>query len=99
MHAIVGIFSMDRSKHAEQRVELHERIIPMVRQLPGFVSGTWSYDPVTWTHYSHIVLDSAEAAAQLAAMVQQRLQEQGQDAGVKLESMNVVEVLGEARRA
>jgi hypothetical protein len=97
MHAIIGIFSMDRARHAEQQVELHERIIPMVRQLPGFVSGTWSYDPETFRHYSHIVLESAEGARELAAMVEENLRTDGERAGVAVESLTVVEVLGEAR--
>jgi hypothetical protein len=97
MYAIIGVFAMDRARHAEQRVELHERIIPMVRQLPDFVSGTWSYDPKTWRHHSHIVLATAEAAEALEAMVRQNVETQGRTAGVTLESLSVVEVLGSAQ--
>jgi hypothetical protein len=100
MHAIIGVFKMDRSKTAEQRVELHERIIPMVKQLQGFVSGYWSYDPATNQHFAHVVFDSAEGAEKLAAFVgsePRRLQ--GKQAGVENESLTVVEVIGDARGA
>jgi hypothetical protein len=99
MHAIVGIFKMDRTKAAEQRVELHERIIPMVKQLPGLVAAYWSYDPETFRHYSHIVFETAEAARQLAAMVtSQARAAEASAAGVAIESLDVVEVIGEAHR-
>ena len=100
MHAIIGVFKMDPAKTAEQRVELHERIIPTVKQLPGFVSGHWSFDPATNRHFAHVVFDSAEGAERLAAFVgsePRRLQQK--QAGVEQESLRVVEVIGDARGA
>jgi hypothetical protein len=97
MHAIIGVFEMEADKQAEQRVGLHERIIPMVKNLPGFVSGYWSHDRSGPRHYSHIVFENAEAAEQLAAIVRSDVDRQRQ-AGVSIVSLNVVEVLGDARR-
>ena len=39
MHALVGVFDMDRALFAQQQQFLKERIVPSVRQTPGFVAG------------------------------------------------------------
>ncbi len=33
----------------EQRQALHDRIVPSVRQHPGFINGTWMFDRETAT--------------------------------------------------
>jgi hypothetical protein len=97
MHALVGVFKMDPTRQAEQRVGLHERIIPAVKQFPGFVAGYWSLDPVSSRSHSYIVFDSGEAAERFIGFVRGDGREQSR-AGVEIESLTVVEVLGEARR-
>lgn len=97
MHALVGVFNMDASRHAEQRAELKDRIIPMCQTLPGFVSGYWSYDPATFQHFSHLVFETKEPAEQLAGMIGGDTERQ-RSAGVAVVSLKVVEVLGSAAR-
>jgi hypothetical protein len=99
MHAVVGVFSHDPTRRAEQDVELHERIIPMVEQLAGFVSAWWSFDGATSTSHAHVVLDSAEAAEKLAAFVGSEPRRiQGKRAGVECRSLTVTEVIGHVQR-
>jgi hypothetical protein len=97
MHAMLGVFKMDPRQFARQRQELDERIVPLVRHQPGFVSATWSYDRDAGRSYSLIVLDSEQAARKFAAFVKERASVPN-DAGVQLESIAVAEVLAEARK-
>jgi hypothetical protein len=99
MHAVVGVFTHDPTRRAEQDVELHERIIPMVEQLTGLVSGYWSFDRVANTSHAHLVFDSAEAAEKLAAFVGSEPRRiQGKRAGVECRSLTVTEVIGHVQR-
>jgi hypothetical protein len=97
MHVIVGVFKMDPKKRAEQEVALHERIIPMLQQFPGFVSSTSSYDAATSRSHSHVVFETAEDAERFAAGVRGDGEEQKRH-GVEIESLVVAEVIAEARR-
>jgi hypothetical protein len=99
MHVIVGVFKMDPSKRAEQEVALHERIIPMLRQMPGFVSSTSSYDATTSRSHSHIVFEALEDARRYAAFVRGNGYGDQERHGVEIESLVVAEVIAEARRA
>ena len=97
MHAMIGVFKMDPMQFARQRKELDERIVPLVRHQPGFVSATWSYDRDEGRSYSLVVLDSEQAARKFAAFVKEQAAAPN-DAGVQLESLTVAEVLAEARK-
>ena len=98
MHVIVGVFKMDPNKRAGQEVALHERIIPMLEQLPGFVSSTSSYDVSTSRSHSHVVFETAEDAERFAAFVRGNGWKDQQRHGVEIESLVVAQVIAEARR-
>jgi hypothetical protein len=91
MHSMVGIFKMDPSLRARQRTELSERIVPLVKHQPGFVSATWSYDTVQNRSFAVVIFDSERAARGMAAYVEQQMA-RGNDAGVELDSLTVAEV-------
>ena len=44
MYAVVGNWSMEEGRWEEQVRGLQETIVPLVLQVPGFVSGTWLGD-------------------------------------------------------
>ena len=96
MHATIGIFKMDPARLAAQQPELHERIIPMVRQQPGFIAGSWAYDHAASRSYPYILWETEEAARAFAALVRE-IHSRPNPFGVELESMTVLEVLAEAR--
>jgi hypothetical protein len=96
MHALVGIFDMDRALFAQQQQYLKERIVPAVRQTPGFVAGYWSYDHATSKSYSYIVLEDEAAVARLGEMVRSTTAQSTH--GVRVESLTCVEVLADARK-
>lgn len=96
MHALVGVFDMDRALFAQQQQFLKERIVPSVRQTPGFVAGYWSYDHATAKSYSYIVMEDETAAKRLVEMVRSNTAQSSN--GVKVESLATVEVLAEARK-
>ena len=97
MHAMVGVFKMDPRQFARQRKELEERIVPLVRHQPGFVSATWTYDRDAGRSHSLVVLDSEHAARKFADFVKEQSSVPN-DAGVRLESITLAEVLAEARK-
>ena len=93
MHAMLVVTKMDPTKHDAQRRELEERIVPIVKQAPGFISGTWMIDRGDGRASSMIVLDTEEGARQFAAMLQQQAASGEWAAkGVSLESSLVGEV-------
>jgi hypothetical protein len=81
----------------EQQQGLHEQVMPLVRQHPGFVAGYWTLDRANNRSFTTIVLDDEEAARQFHAAVAQNPMNREQ-AGVHMESLAVVEVIGEAHR-
>lgn len=99
MYAAVGVWNMEAGSWEEQQRALHEEIVPMVRQIPGFVSGYWMGDQAAGKTYTTIVWDDEAAAKRFEEFVTGagRQGRQG-EAGVSNESMTVVEVLAEARR-
>jgi hypothetical protein len=94
---MIGIFKMDTKHFERQRQELNERIVPLVKHQPGFVSATWTYDRVLGRSYSFAIFDSEEAANRMAVFVRGD-GSRPNDAGVQMESIVVAEVLAEARR-
>ncbi len=97
MYAVVGVFTMDRAKDEEQRRALNEQVIPITRQVPGFVSGYWTSDPASPTSYVLTLWDTEEQAHAFTRVVQER-RPQGEQAGVGYDSLTVVDVIGEAHR-
>ncbi len=96
MHAVIGGFSMDPAKVALQRQELHQLIIPMVKELPGFVNGYWSYQPGDAKSYSYIVFETEAQAQRLLEVVRANVAQQDA-AGVAIGWLEVVEIWGQAR--
>ncbi len=97
MHAVVGIWTRDTGQSAEQLRELEERIVPSIRQSPGFVAGYWTHDPDTGKDHTLLVFESEEAARQCKAGVEQNSQRQGQ-VGIHRDLLTGVEVVAEAHR-
>ena len=95
MHALLATFQMDPARLAENTDELRERIIPMVKHQPGFVSGHWSYDRARSRYHSFIAFAREEDARGLHAFLATQVANQ-RDGGVVFESASVVEVLGHA---
>ena len=91
MHSMVGIFKVDPSLRARQRTELNERIVPLVKHQPGFVSATWSYDLAEGRSFAVLIFDSERAARGMAEYVREQMA-RGNDAGMQLDSLSVAEV-------
>ena len=99
MYAAVGVWNMAAGDWEEQQRGLHEEIVPMVRQIPGFVAGYWMGDQAAGKTYTTIVWEDEEAAQRFKGFVTGTARQGEQaEAGVSNESMIVVEVLAEAHR-
>jgi len=66
MHAVVVDVSISDVEEAQR--ELRERVIPMVSQVPGFVSGFWM-EAGPGKGHSVVMFESEEAANQMAEQV------------------------------
>ena len=92
MNAVVVRVSFNDVEAAEQG--LHSEVVPMVKQIPGFVAGWWTRDQDKTNGIGLMVFDSEETAQ----AVQQRLQTEGPGASdaVKVESIEIREVVANA---
>ena len=99
MYAAVGVWNMQAGDWEEQKRGLHEQVVPMVRKIPGFVAGYWMVDQAAGKTHTTILLEDEEAAQRFKELaLGSERHERHDEAGVRNESMTVVEVLAEAHR-
>ncbi|CAA9459455.1 MAG: hypothetical protein AVDCRST_MAG25-649 [uncultured Rubrobacteraceae bacterium] len=97
MYAVTAVFKLDRAWDKEHRRTVEEELIPITRQVPGFVSGYWMSDPMEPRSHVLTIWDTEEQARSFIGFVQGR-RPGAEEAGVSYESMTAVEVVGEAHR-
>jgi hypothetical protein len=66
MYAVLGNVEIDSSRADEAADLLNNYTVPMVKQAPGFVSGTWARS-ADGTHGQSLIVFENEAAAKAAA--------------------------------
>ena len=93
MHAVLVEVELEAARSGEAEAFLRNELLPMVRQAPGFVSGTWTRSEDGIHGRSMVIYDdqeSAKAAASRAA--------QGPPPGVPVRfvSAEVFEVVAQA---
>ena len=71
---------------------LHSRVIPGMRQAPGFVRGTWSADREAGRGIGVVTFDTRENAE----AAKKFMESQTMPSGVTLETAAIYEVQGEA---
>jgi hypothetical protein len=86
---------MDMTRVDDQRRGLHDRIVPSVRQHPGFVNGTWMLDRETAMSVVVINFASREAAESLRENVINNAANQ-EAAGIHLVEIRLLEVQASA---
>jgi hypothetical protein len=91
MHAIVVTVTI--SDYESARQQLHERVIPAVKQMPGFVAGYW-LAPQESKGLSVVVFDSEEHANAMASQLRDGAVPVPD--AVTFESVDVREVAGSA---
>jgi hypothetical protein len=62
MYAVIGRVAIDSSRADEAADLLNNYTVPMVKQAPGFVSGTWARSEDGKHGQSLLLFDSQEAA-------------------------------------
>ena len=85
----VRIENLDKAREA-----LHAELIPMTRQAPGFVRGTWSADRDAGVGIGVVVFETREQAEAVQAMAQSGDSQLPE--GVTIEDSAIYEVQGEA---
>ena len=66
MHAVIVDVSISDMEQARQ--ELRERVVPVVSQMPGFISGLW-IEAGRGKGHSVVIFDSENAAKRMAQQV------------------------------
>lgn len=90
MHAVVVQVHIDASLAEDAMEFLRSKVVPLVSQLPGFVSGTWTRSATEGR--SMLVFDSEETAAAGADTIR----DAPRPDGVTLASADVFEVIAQA---
>ena len=89
MYAVLVNVKIAEGRHAEAIAALKDHLVPMVKNAPGFVRGTWFGDEHSGN--SLVEFDSEEAARAMSSQVSA-----GPDDPVSIEQVHVYEVHAEA---
>ena len=93
MHAIVVTVEIDPARADEAEAMLHSTVVPDVKQMPGFVSGTWARSADGTKGHSVVIFENEDAAK---AAVGQARQGPPPEAPVKTLYAEVYEVVAQA---
>ncbi len=97
MHAVVVIVNIDLQGDMEAGLkDLNEKVVPMVKQSPGFVSGVWLAPDEQGKALSIVTLDNEDNAKAAASMAQQSFDSGRNPPGVTLSSIEVRQVAASA---
>jgi heme-degrading monooxygenase HmoA len=91
MHAVITRVSVQEAREATDF--LRERIVPAIKQAPGFVAGYWVRLEGGDEGCSTIVFESEDAARQASAQIRGNVE---QNPGLTLHSVTVGEVVANA---
>ena len=94
MHAMTGLFSMDPA-YKTQLIEGLPDVITMVREMPGYVVGFWTWDHATNVSSILVVFEREEQARGLEAFVKSN-DEKKAFPGTRLERGSTSEIVGAA---
>jgi hypothetical protein len=97
MYALVGVWTTAGPLESKHQEELETRIVPLVRELPGFVQGYWTADEQTGKLHSFIVFDEKDDVRRLKDVVESDSQPQAR-AGISYDSLSIVTVQASAVR-
>lgn len=97
MYAVVAVFDLARAWDEEQQRTVDEQLIPITREVPGFVSGYWMSDLAEPRTHVLTIWETEEQARAFIGFVEGRRPE-AEGAGVVHGSMTAVEMIGEAHR-
>ncbi len=70
MYGVIGQVKIDPARGDEAEKMLHEQVIPMVKQAPGFVTAHWLRSDDGASGYSMIIFESEADARKAVESVQ-----------------------------
>lgn len=94
MFAVIGRVNIDADRVAEAEAMLHQQLLPQVKQLAGFVSGTWTRALDDASATSMVLFDSEESA--LAAVQAAHEMTPPPEAPITFNTFDVVRVVAQA---
>jgi hypothetical protein len=98
MYALVTVWTMAEGRLNEQLRGLHNRVVPRVSKLPGFVAGYWNRDPVTGKAHGLAVFENEAEARRLKEFIEGDTKGAA-EVGVTYDNLAIVEVLASATPA
>lgn len=98
MHAVLGVWTADPARYDEQYAGLQSEVIPIVRDLPGFVQGLWMGDDGAGRSYTNLIFDTEQHARDFTDFMATERQGAADGVGITLlEDFAVVPVIAETR--
>lgn len=97
MYAVIGVWAADPAKADQQDDGLRTEVIPLVKNLPGFVRGFWMGDDDTGRSHTNLIFDSEQHARDFTAFMKDERLPKADDVGITLlGDFAIVPVLAEA---
>ena len=93
MHALVITVGIEAERGDEATAMLHSQVVPDVKAMPGFVSGTWARSEDGTRGHSVVLFEDGEKANAALAQVKQGPPPEGP---VKILYAEIYEVLAQA---
>ena len=98
MYAVLGVWAADPAKADQQYDGLRNEVIPLVRDLPGFVQGLWMGDDDTGRSHTNLIFDTEQHARDFTDFMAAERLGAANDAGIALlGDFAVVPVIAETR--
>lgn len=98
MYAVLGVWAVDPARYGEQHAGLQNEVIPLVRDLPGFVQGLWMGDDEAGRSHTNLIFDTEQHALGFTDFMATERQGSANDVGIaQLEDFVVVPVIAETR--
>lgn len=97
-YVLTAVYSHPKETWSQQKQFLHERVVPMTKSQPGFVTGHWSYDSAESRSYGHVVFETEKDARALETFLHEEAKRPN-PLGVAPVSIHVSETMAEAKRA
>jgi hypothetical protein len=94
--ARVSFGESDPARFDEGVANLHETIIPRMRELPGFQGGYWLADRTTGNFLAVVVYEGEEHLRQTEEVAAQVRQQAASIGGVRFTGVDTYEVIGQA---
>lgn len=81
---MLGVWAADPARYDEQYAGLKNKVIPLIRDLPGFVQGLWRGDDDAGRRHTNLIFDTEQHARDFTDFMATERQGSANDVGIAL---------------